>query len=266
MFPASHIGEFTTSWYTLVAGFLNAIICTFYFIYLYRKKIGHTFPNPILYFVVSIITLIGFVGARILSVSEVFLISDHSHSFKDFMRLVLDNGGFSWYGGLLLILILIPILMKFIPRVTLLTILDFSSLVCCVAYAIGRLGCFLSGDSCYGQWTTLPWGMYFPYGAAPNILPVHPTPLYEILLHLVLLLFLIRLEKNKHFLGQVFCAFLFFNSFFRFFIEFIRINEKVSLGLTVHQFISLGLIIVSGSMYYFLSHTKVITYNSKSFQ
>ncbi len=58
-----------------------------------------------------------------------------------------------------------------------------------IGYGIGRIGCFLSGDGCYGieikpvhllGFTFHPWGMAFPHGIEPVFVPVYPTPLYEL--------------------------------------------------------------------------------------
>lgn len=45
---------------------------------------------------------------------------------------------------------------------------------------IGRLGCFLNGDS-YGRPTDLPWAVTFtnPEALAPLGIPLHPAQLYE---------------------------------------------------------------------------------------
>lgn len=51
-----------------------------------------------------------------------------------------------------------------------------------LGHAIGKLGCFFSGDGCYGSVTSLPWGMSFPNGLNPTRKFVHPAPLYEFIL------------------------------------------------------------------------------------
>jgi phosphatidylglycerol:prolipoprotein diacylglycerol transferase len=55
------------------------------------------------------------------------------------------------------------------------------SLACLIplGHAIGKLGCFFSGDGCYGGPTSMPWGMSFPNGLVPIKKFVHPSPLYE---------------------------------------------------------------------------------------
>lgn len=51
-----------------------------------------------------------------------------------------------------------------------------------LGHGIGKIGCFLSGDGCYGPVadpTKVPWAMSYPNGGDPTYQPVHPTPLYE---------------------------------------------------------------------------------------
>ena len=46
-------------------------------------------------------------------------------------------------------------------------------------YAIGRIGCQLSGDGDYGIPWDGPWAMAYPDGTVPTTEEVHPTPVYE---------------------------------------------------------------------------------------
>jgi len=64
-------------------------------------------------------------------------------------------------------------------KIPILEFLDSCAPAACVGYAIGRIGCLLSGDGDYGIPTSLPWGMSFPNGVVPTTDRVHPTPLYE---------------------------------------------------------------------------------------
>ena len=49
-----------------------------------------------------------------------------------------------------------------------------------VGYAVGRIGCQLSGDGDYGIESDLPWAMAYPDGTVPTTDEVHP-PIYETL-------------------------------------------------------------------------------------
>jgi len=63
-----------------------------------------------------------------------------------------------------------------------LSFLDVLLPCCLLGHAIGKVGCFLSGDGCYGPPANpehVPWAMSFPNAALPTQIPVHPTPIYE---------------------------------------------------------------------------------------
>lgn len=60
-----------------------------------------------------------------------------------------------------------------------------------LGHVIGKGGCFLSGDGCYGPPVDprdVPWAMSFPNAAEPTRVPVHPTPIYEGVLSLAVFL------------------------------------------------------------------------------
>src|SRR2546427_9530071 len=81
-------------------------------------------------------------------------------------------------------------------KIPLLEFLDACSPAAAVGYAIGRIGCLLSGDGDYGISTTLPWGMSFPNGVAPTTERVHPTPIYEFLIWTAIAVILWRIGKE----------------------------------------------------------------------
>src|SRR3989440_609454 len=60
-----------------------------------------------------------------------------------------------------------------------LVLLDVASVPLALGYAIGRIGCQVSGDGDYGIASNLPWAMAYPKGTVPTDTRVHPTPVYE---------------------------------------------------------------------------------------
>ncbi len=83
-------------------------------------------------------------------------------------------------------------------------------------------------------------------------LPVFPTPLYEIIVGLLLCLFLWRIRKKINVAGRLFAIYLFVNGLERFFIEKIRVNTRYSIfGFhpTQAELIS-SLLIVAGIVLY----------------
>ena len=125
--------------------------------------------------------------------------------------------------------------------------MDLCSAAAAVGYAIGRIGCLLSGDGDYGVPTKLPWGMSFPNGVVPTTERVHPTPIYEFLIWMLIAVILWGMGKkalNGEAPGKVFSNYLILTGLARFLIEFIRINPKSFFGMSNAQAASLASIIV----------------------
>ena len=114
-----------------------------------------------------------------------------------------------------------------------------------LAYAIGRIGCFLSGDGTYGQPGGLPWTVAFLDETVPTTVPVHPTALYESLfatIPSVALLWLGARSVRSHLIVATYLA---FSGAARFVVEFLRINRPALLGLTQPQMWSALLVAVA---------------------
>jgi len=58
---------------------------------------------------------------------------------------------------------------------------DMCATALALGYAIGRIGCQVSGDGDYGIRSNLPWAMGYPHGTVPTPagVKVQPTPIYE---------------------------------------------------------------------------------------
>lgn len=105
--------------------------------------------------------------------------------------------------------------------------------------AVGRIGDFLSGEDLLGKATTLPWGVHVP---GVDYL-VHPTPLYDAGFNLLWLLVLLLLRDNPKLQNGNLLKFgLAGYATFRFFIEFVRNNQVLALGLTGQQYVCLFLL------------------------
>ena len=111
-----------------------------------------------------------------------------------------------------------------------------------MGYAIGRVGCQLSGDGDYGVHSSLPWAMAYPKGTVPTNVEVHPTPVYETLTMGLVALLLWQL-RDRLTGGRLFALYLVLAGVERFLVEFIRRNDDVALGLTLPQLLSLGMIV-----------------------
>jgi phosphatidylglycerol:prolipoprotein diacylglycerol transferase len=163
---------------------------------------------------------------------------------------LISRFGFAWFGGFLGGFVALVFLARHfgIPA---LEFMDLCSPAAAVGYAIGRIGCLLSGDGDYGVPTTLPWGMSFPNGVVPTTQRVHPTPLYEFFIWLAIAAFLWQMGKKAvsgvRPSGEIFCCYLILTGVARFLIEFIRINPRSFFGLSNAQTASL-VSIVAGSV------------------
>lgn len=106
--------------------------------------------------------------------------------------------------------------------------------------AIGRLGCFLNGDS-YGKITNLPWAVQFPglLGAR------HPTQLYEAGLNFLVFLIIWRWRTKKEFDGHLFLVYLILYSTGRFFVEIFRESQYLYQPITYGQAASIAIILGS---------------------
>jgi phosphatidylglycerol:prolipoprotein diacylglycerol transferase len=185
------------------------------------------------FLIIGIAGLAGIVGARLYHALESpgeFLADPRSFIFTRF--------GFAWFGGFLGGSAALVILARR-EKIATLTFLDACSPAACVGYAIGRIGCFLSGDGDYGIPTSLPWGMSFPNGVVPTTERVHPTPLYEFLAWMLIAYMLWRM--GARFLGQgkpaglVFSGYLVMTGIARFLVEIIRLNPRSFLGMSNAQ-------------------------------
>ncbi|MFZ1058436.1 MAG: prolipoprotein diacylglyceryl transferase [Candidatus Rokuibacteriota bacterium] len=112
---------------------------------------------------------------------------------------------------------------------------------------IGRLGCFLSGDS-YGRPTGLPWAVTFtdPNALAPLGVPLHPAQLYELALDLALFGALWAIRRRTTFDGQLFLFYIGGYGIIRLVTEVFR-GDRVELafGLSALQAASLALLAVA---------------------
>jgi phosphatidylglycerol:prolipoprotein diacylglycerol transferase len=152
-------------------------------------------------------------------------------------ELLFSRGGLSWYGGLIggVGAGLAYIGIKGWPVVP---ILAAATPALAFGHLIGRIGCFLVGDD-YGTPSNLPWAVAFPEGLPPTTVPVHPTQLYEAIGLGLLGWLLVRWRRSGVPDTIVLGRYLVGAGTLRFVVEFIRVNERVALGLSVAHLVSL---------------------------
>lgn len=163
-----------------------------------------------------------------------------SQTWGQILRILFSGSGLAWYGGVVLATLTGMWVVRR-HRVPLVPILDATAPALAIGYAIGRIGCQLAGDGCYGIPTDLPWGMAYPNGVVPTLVKVHPAPVYETLTGLAIFGLLWRTRKHLSQPGLSFCLYLVLAGLGRFLVEFIRRSPKLLWGLSDDQLISLGI-------------------------
>jgi len=166
-------------------------------------------------------------------------------------ELLFSRGGLSWYGGLVggVGAGFAYIVYKRWPVVS---ILAAATPALAFGHLIGRIGCFLVGDD-YGKPSNLPWAVAFPQGLPPTTVPVHPTQIYEAIGLGLLGWLLLRWRRNQLPDRTVLGGYLAGAGTLRFFVEFIRVDRRIVLGLSVAHLVSLmaiglgfGLLFIDG--------------------
>ncbi len=184
--------------------------------------------------IVAITVVAGIVGAKL------WHVLDTPADFRELgWRVLYDSAGFAWYGGLVFGISAL-VFQGWWAKIGGLKVLDLAAPAAAIGYGIGRIGCFLSGDGCYGIPTSLPWGMSFPNGIDPTVVRVHPTPLYEMAAGLLIGWWLWRRAGKAHAAGAILGQYLLLSGLARFLVEFIRRNPKVLWGMSNAQLASAG--------------------------
>ena len=170
----------------------------------------------------------GVVGSRLY-----YLVENWDSVSDDLLGNVFSGSGLVWYGGALggaLAVLAWAWYRGFLGLV----LLDVAAPALALGYAVGRVGCQLSGDGDYGRAWDGPWAMAYPDGTVPTTEEVHPTPVYEALAMGFGAWLLWRL-RDRFRPGVLFALYLVYAGAERFLVEFVRRNEDVALGLTTAQ-------------------------------
>jgi phosphatidylglycerol:prolipoprotein diacylglycerol transferase len=137
-------------------------------------------------------------------------------------------------------------------------LLDAAAPALMLAYAIGRIGCQISGDGDWGIAVTSPapawlpdwlWAQTYDGNIAGATIPppgVYPTPIYESLMSFAAFAVLWKLRRRAHAPGWLFGVYLVLAGVERFLVELIRVNSKYLLfgfEVTQAQLISTGFVL-----------------------
>lgn len=260
------IGPFTVYSYGLMLG--TAFIIASYIL---TKETERRKLNPNLATEITFISIIfGIIGAKL------FHLFEHWDAFlREPLGMAFSPGGLTFHGGLILVIIAVWIYSKR-KKIPFLTIADLAAPSLALAYGIGRIGCHLAGDGDYGIPTNLPWGTNYengtvppsvafrgteiarsyPGGIVPDNTPLHPTPIYEFLIMVIIFFILWKLRKKEWPDGKLFTVYLMLAGLERFSIEFIRLNPRILFGLSEAQIVAAIMIIAGGLGFYYYTKNK----------
>jgi len=228
MIPYLHIGPVTLPTFGLMVAL--ALITAAYILQADFDRRGFKADA---FTMITIAGLAGIFGAKLYH-----LLETPAEFFANPGPLFFSRYGFAWFGGFLGGFGAM-LLMGWRAKLPMLEFLDACSPAASFGYAIGRIGCFLSGDGDYGRPTNLPWGMSFPNGVVPTTDRVHPAPLYELIIWCAIGAFLWHMGskalKGPKAKGEIFCNYLILTGVARFLVEIIRINPRSFLGMSNAQ-------------------------------
>jgi len=260
------IGPFTVYSYGLMLG-IAFIVAS----YILTKEVERRRMDPNLATEVTLIAIIfGIIGAKLFHLFE-----NWDAFISNPLHMAFSPGGLTFHGGLLVVIIAVWVYAKR-KKIPFFTIADLAAPCLALAYGIGRIGCHLAGDGDYGIPTNLPWGtnyengtvppsaMFrgseiakgFPGGVVPDSTPLHPTPIYEFLIMLIVFFILWKLRKKEWIDGKLFTVYLMLAGLERLMVEFIRLNPRILFGLSEAQLISVILIIAGVIGYYYFTVKK----------
>ena len=174
---------------------------------------------------------------------------------------LLSRAGFVFWGGLIGGIIAVSFVI-WKKKLGIARLSDPAAPALAAAYAVGRTGCWAVGDD-YGRPFNGPWATVFPEGAPPStvanmssmfgvkfpegtppnqLVAVHPTQIYEVLMGTVMFLILWRLRDHKHGQGWLFGLYCALAGLERFIVEFFRAKDDRFFvgGLTTAQLIAIG--------------------------
>jgi phosphatidylglycerol:prolipoprotein diacylglycerol transferase len=219
LYPFIHIGPLTLGTYGLMVAI--GLVCAFFVL---RADFARRGISADAEAIIGISGLAGLAGSRFYHLLEK---DNRAEFFADPWPHIFSTMGFAFFGAVIGGFIAL-LLLAWRFRMKPLLMLDAASPAAALGYGIGRIGCLISGDGDYGIPTSLPWGMSFPNGIVPTTERVHPTPIYEFLVALLIFWILWRLGarclKAHARNGIIFAAYLVLTGIARLLVEFIRRN------------------------------------------
>ena len=184
---------------------------------------------------------------------------------------LISRAGFVFWGGLIGGIVAVSAVVIY-KKLGWLRISESVAVALPASYAVGRTGCWAVGDD-YGRpfngaWATAfpqgappstvanmssMFGVHFPAGTLPNeVVTVHPTQLYEVLMGTVMFFIVLRFRGHRHSDGWLFGLYCLLAGIERFIVEIFRAKDDRFLpgGLTVAQLIAILFALAGATLMY----------------
>lgn len=226
------IGPFTVHGYGLMIG-IGVLCC----IYMGMRRAGKYGMREEAVIDIALFGLLaGFLGAKLL-----YIIVEFETFLRDPMS-VIGSEGFVVYGGISAGVVA-AILYCRVKKYAFLEYFDLLSPCIALAQGFGRIGCFMAG-CCYGRETDSFLGVMFPpESLAPSGVKLLPTQLFSSAGDFVIMGILIWHYGHRKHTGDTGYLYMLLYGVGRFFIEFLRNDERGNVGsLSTSQFISLFIV------------------------
>ena len=195
-------------------------------------------PQDIVNDLVLAVMIAGIVGSRL------FHILEHTDQFvADPWSMILTRSGLSIFGGLIFGT-LVGLICVNRWKLPIRPLLDAAAPAMMLGYALGRIGCQISGDGDWGivvnmslkpDWLPMwMWAQTYDnniigqFIAAPG---VYPAPMYETIMGLACFALLFAIRKNPFLKGWLFSMYLVLAGIERLLIEQIRVNPVLDIGI-----------------------------------
>ncbi|GJI99578.1 hypothetical protein RugamoR64_01170 [Duganella rhizosphaerae] len=211
-------------------------------------------PQDVVSDLTMVVLVAGIFGARL------FHILEHTDQFAaDPMSMIFTRSGLSIFGGLIVGTLAGMVCVRR-WRLPVRPLLDAAAPAMMIGYAIGRIGCQVSGDGDWGiaanmalkpDWLpTWLWAQTYDnniYGELIALPGVYPTPIYETAMALLCFALLWALRKHAFRIGWLFSVYLMLAGVERLLIEQIRVNplfNVAGLHATQAEIIAVTLIVL----------------------
>lgn len=231
---AFEIFGFPVRWYGLL---LSLAILIGIFLSMHLAKKNNFDPEKLLD-VILIMVPTAIIGARLYYV--IFSWDYYSSNLSEIYKIW--HGGLAIHGGVIGGAIAVALYTK-VKKLPFWELADFIAPSLILGQAIGRWGNFFNQEA-YGRETDLPWAITVN-DPIKGMIEVHPTFLYESIWNLAVFIFLLWYGKKRSRTdGEIFLLYIILYSVGRFFVEGLRTDSLMFMGMRVAQLISiLGVIV-----------------------